>query len=98
MITIRASCPRALAISTICILATLKLRIGRSIGSSTCKSANRRLASARNRLPIDPAREPPARFAAQEQVFGDGHVRNRHQFLVDHGDAVPHGLSGTAEA
>ena len=47
--------------------------------------------------PIDPAGDPAGRLAAQEQVLGDAHIGNRHQLLMDHGDAVPHGLHGTPE-
>ena len=45
---------------------------------------------------VDPA-EPTRRLAAEKDILGDRHLRNRAQFLLDDGDARRQRLRGTAK-
>ena len=84
--TSRALRDRALAISTICRCATLRLS-SRAPGSTLKPSrAMTSEAAALRRAPVDEA-EAVRRQAAEEQIFGDRQMRRQHHLLIDDRDA-----------
>ncbi len=93
MIRMRASAPRARAISTSCCSGIERRRTSVSgsmlapIRDSSCRARSRRLRQ-RTRSP------GAARFEAEGDVLGDGQVGEEGRLLVDRGDAEGAGADG----
>ena len=85
MMISRASVEIALAISTICIWATLRVFMTRRGSMSIDHLSKTALAFCLHLALVDEL-EPVERLAAEVDVLGDGHRGDRRQLLVDHRD------------
>ena len=91
MIRTRTCSESALAISTVCCSARVRPRAGSSTSSRTPSRAEDRLGVPAHPATIDQA---AAIAMADEDVLGDGQVREAHRLLVDRRDAERLGLRG----
>ena len=91
MIRTRTSSEIALAISTVCCSARVRPRAGSSTSSRTSSRARTLSRLAFHPAPVD---ELAAIAVADEDVLGDGEVREDHRLLIDGGDAEALGILG----